>query len=699
VVEAASVACPRVACVELDTERLLAGLDAEQRQVATTFGAPVVVIAGAGTGKTRALTHRIAYGAASGAYQASSVLALTFTTRAAGELRTRLRGLGLGGVQARTFHSAALRQCQYFWPQAFGAELPQVSNERTSIVAAAARKLRLAPDSGQLRDLLTEVSWAKVTNVAPAEYSEISESAGREVAGLTAAQVGQVLGGYERAKAERGVIDFDDILLCTVALLSERGDIADKVRDTYRHLLVDEYQDVSPIQQSLLDLWWGNGVDHCVVGDPAQTIHSFAGASPEFLASFADRYPNANLIRLVRDYRSSPQVVDLANKVARNTGIGAVTLMSQCPPAAEPRIIGCANELDEAALVAKWLVDQHEAGIPWRELAVLYRVHAQSPLFEAALSGAGVPFVVRGTEGFYQRAEVRQVITELVKAARRDSVVPAVQACRGVLIKTGWSEQAPSGQGRVRERWESLSAVLALAEDLVAATPGADLGAFAAEIEQRANAEHPLSADGVTLSTLHAAKGLEWAGVALVGVTEGTLPLSLASGPAELAEEARLFYVGLTRAKSALQISWARARRSGAGNRQPSRFLDGIAGRPTGQPVRKRQRVKPRTALTDTCRVCGKPLNTGAERKLARHADCPASYDETTYSELVAWRLAEAKQRSLPAYCIFTDATLMALAETNPPDQDALLAVPGVGRAKLEQYGEAVLAILGSTKA
>jgi DNA helicase II / ATP-dependent DNA helicase PcrA len=687
-----------VACVEPANERLLTGLDAEQRQVATTFGTPVVVIAGAGTGKTRALTHRIAYGAATGAYRANAVLALTFTTRAAGELRTRLRGLGLGGVQARTFHSAALRQCQFFWPQAFGSELPPVSSERTSIVAAAARKLRLTPDSSQLRDLLTEVSWAKVTNVAPAEYVAVAESAGREVAGLTAVQVGQVLGSYERVKSERGVIDFDDILLCTVALLSERTEIAEKIRDTYRHLLVDEYQDVSPIQQTLLDLWWGDGVDHCVVGDPAQTIHSFAGATPEFLTGFADRYPNAQLIRLVRDYRSSPQVVELANKVARNTGIGAVTLMSQCPPATAPRIVGCANELDEAALVAHWLVNQHEAGLPWRELAVLYRVHAQSPLFEAALASAEVPFVVRGTEGFYQRGEVRQIITELVKAARRDPSVGAVEACRLVLTKAGWSEQAPSGQGRVRERWESLSAVLALAEDLVSVNPGTDLGAFATELEQRANVEHPLSADGVTLSSLHAAKGLEWGAVALVGATEGTLPLSLASGPAELREEARLFYVGITRAKTALQISWSRARRSGAGNRQPSRFLDGIAARPSGTSVRKRARVKPRTALTETCRVCGKPLNTGAERKLARHADCPASYDEAVYAELVAWRLAEAKQRSLPAYCIFTDATLMAVAESNPADDEALLAVPGVGRAKLEQYGEAVLAILGGSQ-
>lgn len=680
----------------LASEELLAGLDAEQRQVATSFGAPVVVIAGAGTGKTRALTHRIAYGTATGVYRANAVLALTFTARAAGELRTRLRDLGLPSVQARTFHSAALRQTQFFWPRAYGSELPPVSDERASMVAAAARKLRLAPDSGQLRDLLTEVSWAKVTNVAPSDYAEIANGLGREVAGLTGADVGKVLGRYEKVKSERGVIDFDDILLCAVALLGEHGDIAEQVRATYAHLLVDEYQDVSPIQQTLLDLWWGDGRDHCVVGDPAQTIHSFAGATAEFLTGFVARHRGAELIRLVRDYRSSPQVVNLANRVARNTKLGAVTLESQCPDASEPRILPCANELDEAAAVAKWLVEQHEAGTAWRELAVLYRVHAQSPLFEAALATEQVPFTVRGTDGFYQRGEVRQVIGELAAQANREGGVGALSACRQVLTKLGWKEQAPAGQGRVRERWESLSAVLALAEDLVSAHPGADLLAFVTELEQRAAAEHPLSADGVTLSTLHAAKGLEWSGVALVGVQDGTLPLSLACGPQELAEEARLFYVGITRAKRALLITWSRARRSGAGNRQPSRFLDGLAAPPNNQPMRKRQQVKPRTALTETCRVCGKPLNTGAERKLSRHADCPASYNVGTYEELMAWRLSEAKQRSIPPYCVFTDATLIAIAEATPSDFDALLAVAGVGRAKLEQYGPAVLAILAA---
>jgi len=684
-----------------DPTALLVGLDPEQRQVATAFGQPVVVIAGAGTGKTRALTHRIAYASAIGAFNPNAVLAVTFTTRAAGELRSRLRGLGVPAVQARTFHSAALRQAQYFWPRAYGSALPEVTAERLPIAAAAARKLRLSPDAATLRDLLTEISWAKVTNVPAADYADLATAQGREVSGLDPAQVGRVLGRYEQVKRDRGVIDFDDILLCATALLSEFDDIADEVRGTYRHLVVDEYQDVNPVQQTLLDLWWGEGRDHCVVGDPAQTIHSFAGASPGYLTGFASRYPEAHVVRLVRDYRSSPQVVELANRMARNTRLGTVTLESQCPPGPQPRILPCASEHDEATAVARWLIEQHEAGVPWRGQALLYRVHAQSPLFEAALTEAEVPFTVRGGEGFYERPEVRQAIGTLAEQARRDPSVPAISACEALLARLGWTGTPPAGQGRVRERWESLAAILALAEDVNTAVAdaggggGATIGEFVAELAERAQAEHPLAAEGVTLSTLHAAKGLEWTAVALVGVQEGTLPFALAAGPEQVAEEARLFYVGITRAKRALHVSWSRARRGGGGGfRQPSRFLDGLAARPSTGPVRVRRGPKPVSAMGAACQVCGKPLTTGAERKLRRHAACPAGYDEETYARLVAWRADVARMRAQPAFVVFTDATLMVIAESRPRTASELLAIPGVGKVKCEQYAEAVLAIL-----
>ena len=679
--------------VPTDPDALLAGLDPQQAEVATSFGMPVGVIAGAGTGKTRAITHRIAYGVHTGAYDARAVLAVTFTTRAAGELRSRLRSLGAHGVAARTFHSAALRQAQYFWPQAYRSQLPPVSEARLPLVAEAARRLRLSPDPAMLRDLLTEISWAKVSNVAPADYADLAAAAGREASGIDPGSVGRVLGRYEQVKADRGVIDFDDILLCACALLGDHPGIADQIRSTYRHLVVDEYQDVSPVQQALLELWRGDSEELCVVGDPAQTIHSFAGASPDHLTGFATRFPNARIVRLVRDYRSTPQIVALANAVSLRARIaGTVRLESQCPDGPQPSVLGCDSEAEEARTVVGWLRQRHAGGVPWREMAVLYRVHAQSPAFETALTEAGISFSVRSGDGFFDRPEVRQAIGAVTDAAERDSSVPALEGARAALERVGWTASAPQGQGRLRERWESLAAVFGLAEDLVAARPEAELGALAAELQQRASVEHAPIGDGVVLSTLHAAKGLEWEAVAVVGVQEGTLPLSLAAADEQVAEEGRLFYVGVTRARSYLLLTWSRGRRGGF--RQPSRFLDGLSMSAPAPAPRGGPRKRLGTAQTANCRVCERPLNSGAERKLGRHLECTPAFDEQLLTRLKAWRAQQASERSVPPFVVFTDATLMAIAETAPDDLAVLQRIPGVGALKAGEYGEAVLRLV-----
>lgn len=680
-----------------DPDQLLAALDPEQRAVATTFGVPVSVIAGAGTGKTRAITHRIAYGCATGEYDPVAVLAVTFTTRAAGELRGRLRGLGFPRVQARTFHSAALRQAQYFWPGAMGHELPRVSDARAAMMAeAAGRVLGQRAESGTLRDLLTEVSWAKVSNVPPADYAELAGVRGREVSGVDPAGVGRIYARYEKVKADRGVIDFDDVLLCGVALLSDHDDVRAQVRRTYRHVLVDEYQDVSPLQQKLLDLWLGEQrPDLCVVGDPAQTIHSFAGARSDYLTGFARRHADAAVIRLVRDYRSTDQVVDVANKVLHARGrADGVRLIAQGGPGPQPRYTQCATEADEAAHVATWLSGLIADGVPPGELAVLYRIHAQSPAYEAALTSAGVPFTLRSAEGFFARPEVRNAVIAL-KGQQGAEAGDLLELVRGVLAGQGWSTEPPTGQGQARERWESLAALVALAEQFIADHPDAALTDLLTELDERARVEHAPTGAGVTLSTLHAAKGLEWEGVALVGVQEGTLPFSLAQSPDQVAEEKRLLYVGITRAKRHLSVSWASSRNGGGGRRKPSRFLDGI--RPeTGpaQPAAGGGR-KSRSRANQNCRVCGRPLAPGAELKLGRHTDCPSSYDERTWELLREWRRQEAAAANLPAFCVFTDATLMAIAEHRPADTKQLLGIAGVGRSKVDKYADAVFAILG----
>ncbi|MGJ3509205.1 ATP-dependent DNA helicase UvrD2 [Enemella sp. A6] len=688
-----------------DPEHLLAALDPEQQQVARALTGPVVVIAGAGTGKTRAITHRIAYGVATGTYAPRNVLALTFTTRAAGELRSRLSELGAPGVQARTFHSAALRQAQYFWPRIHGGELPPVLDNPYRLVAGAAQRLGLEAETALVRDLLGEISWAKVNNADPERYAGLARAQGREVASADPEAVARVFTAYEDAKREAGRIDFDDILLCTAALLAQHEEVAAEFRRNYRHLVVDEYQDTSPLQQRLLELWRGPHEELCVVGDPAQTIHTFAGARAEYLTSFTRRHPDATVVRLHRDYRSTPQVVQVANRLNHAAGVlSGVQLVAQQPSGPAPIFTEAPDEAAEAAAVADWLKQRHEAGVELREMAVLFRINAQSPVYEQALSERGLSYVVRGGERFYERAEVRQGLGALRGEARNGAVlgevVPddPVQRAVAVLRAIGWTEEPPSGSGAVRERWESWAALAAAVEDLAKADPEADFALLIGRLEDRAADQHVPQAHGVTLGTLHSAKGLEWDAVALVGVHEGSVPFVLAQTPDEIAEERRLLYVGVTRARRDLWISWSTSRSGGGRRRSASRFLDGIrpqSARTAGAAKPRKQRRRG-TALSATCRTCGTRLVDAAERKVGRCSDCPPTYDENTLTLLKEWRRQEAAELRQPAYCVFTDATLIAIAEAKPTDDRALRKIHGIGATKAERYGETILTLLSA---
>jgi len=669
-------------------DEILRELDPEQLEVATSLGEPVVVIAGAGTGKTRAITHRIAYGALTGALDPSSTLAVTFTTRAAGELRGRLATLGVNGVHARTFHSAALRQAQYFWPKAYGTALPQVTEGRFSVVAEAARRLGLPTDTSVIRDVSGEVSWAKVSNVEPESYAALAKASGRSVAGIEPDAVGRLLVTYDNLNRDRGRIDFDDILLCTVALLSDHEDVAAQVRRTYRHLVVDEYQDVSPVQQRLVDLWLGPNQDVCVVGDPAQTIHTFAGARAEYLLSFASRHPGARKVELVRDYRSTPEVVEVANRVLAGSGQRHVTLRAQRPSGASPVFESASDEAAEAAAVARWLKGLRTDGVDWREMAVLYRINAHSPAYEAAFADAGIPYQVRNAERFYDRPEVKQALGALAATARTKGSEPGFEQVLVVLGALGWTEKPPSTGGQVRERWESQNALVDLAAGLAA--DGPTLTDLVAELQRRATVQHAPSGAGVTLTTLHGAKGLEWDAVALVGIHEGGVPFVLAETDAQIAEERRLLYVGVTRAREHLRISWSGGR---GRDRRPSRFL--AAAMPTSAaPVRQRRRPVTKETVPTMCRVCGKGLHAPAERMLGRHEDCPSRYDEDLLAALHTWRTRAAESAGLPEFCIFTDSALIAIAESCPHNADQLAEVSGVGPAKIRKYGADVLALL-----
>ncbi len=684
-----------------DAERLLSGLDPEQREVATSVDGAVRVLAGAGTGKTRAITHRIAYGVATGAMEPTEVLAVTFTNRAAGELRQRLARLGARGVQARTFHSAAFRQARYFWPQVYGGALPELVRSKMGLLRQAAQRVGVSQSPTDLRDLAAEVEWAKVSNVRPEDYARLAAAARRSatVADHDLATVAEVYAAYEETKRERSRMDMEDMLLCAAAVLSQDDRVAATVRNQYRWFVVDEFQDVSPLQVALLDLWLGGRDDVCVVGDPAQTIYSFAGASADYLLQFPGKYPDAHTVTLRRNYRCTPQVVSAANSVMRpQIGSRAVELRGVRDDGEQVSFTGYADEVAEAEAVATSIAAAVESGTDPADIAVLFRVHAQSEAFEDALAERSVPFVVRGAERFFERAEVKQAVALLrgaVRAAEQpeDDLVPAVQS---VLTTMGWSTQPPPGRGNARDRWESMQALVALAGDLAAADPTLDLPGFVTELRKRAETQFAPTASAVTLASLHAAKGLEWPVVYCVGMHEGTMPITYADNADAVEEERRLLYVGLTRARDRLLVSWSATRTPGGrGRRSPSRFLTDLVGADSASGPPRRARPRRRRTSVTTCRVCSRPLTDARERKLGRCADCPVDYDEAVYDALRGWRKERAAAAGVPAYCVFTDATMQALAEIRPSDEAALARIPGIGPAKIDRYGEEIIGLCG----
>jgi DNA helicase II / ATP-dependent DNA helicase PcrA len=652
-----------------DASAVLAGLDPEQQAAAQAVRGPVCILAGAGTGKTRAITHRIAYGVRSGAVAPGHLLAVTFTARAAGELRSRLRTLGAHGVQARTFHAAALRQLTYFAPRVLGGTMPQVLDSQLRLIGNSAARLRMRTDRSEVRDLAAEIDWAKSVLATPKDYPARAAAAGRETPRDPAA-VAEVYAEYERAKQAAGQVDFADLLLIMASAIEEFGDVAEEVRSRYRYFVVDEYQDVSPLQQRLLDAWLGARQDLCVVGDPNQTIYSFAGATPDHLLGFARRFPDAVVVRLERDYRSTPQIVALANGLV-NSGTGAagrLHLIGQRPDGPVPTFAEFDDEPAEAAAVAaqcRALIDQ---GTSAAEIAVLFRINAQSEVYEQALAAVGVPYILRGGERFFERPEIREARLLLRGAARGErSGEPLPVEVGSVLASVGWHAGTPPAGGVGRARWESLAALVALAEDVAATTPEAGLAELVAELDQRADVQHAPTVQGVTLASLHSAKGLEWDAVFLVGLTDTTVPIQHATTPEQIAEERRLLYVGITRARERLALSWALARGvAQRRSRKPSRFLDGL--RPAGSVPARAKRAAPAAAQVE---------------------------DAELFGRLRAWRRRQAEAQKVPAYVVFSDATLVAISDGQPDSRLALGRISGVGPTKLDRYAAPVLELLG----
>lgn len=557
---------------------LIASLNPGQRQAALALVGPVRILAGPGTGKTRTITHRIAYGVREGVYDPNRVLALTFTARAAGELRGRLAQLQVPTVQARTFHAAALRQLGYFWPHVVGGPMPRIVASKSNTIAEAATRLGVRVDPAQVRAIGEQIEWRKVRELTHDQFAEALSTGIQPLsAGLTAEQLVEFSETYEQIKDERRTIDFEDVLLATAGMLETETWITQQVREQYRFFVVDEYQDVSPLQHKLLRLWLGNRRELCVVGDAAQTIFSFAGASSHYLTDFDREFPDARTIELDENYRSTPAILTTANALAGQI-THAVSLVSADAEAAAgtaPDLVDYPDSETEAASIAARIRQLIDDGTAASQIAVLVRTNAQTAPFEQAFQRANIPYRLPGSEPFFRRPEVRAALTGFRAAAVAGDNRPLFQVVSDVLRDRGWSTQRPSGNRELERVWASLDALMQLADR---AEPGMTIAEFSAQLQLRAQLQHEPDLDAVTLTTMHAAKGLEWDQVFVAGLAEGYLPVPQATTEALVDEERRLLYVAITRARQQLHLSYARTGRQREST-VPSRFVVELGNR------------------------------------------------------------------------------------------------------------------------
>ncbi|ERJ43037.1 MULTISPECIES: ATP-dependent DNA helicase UvrD2 [Corynebacterium] len=672
-------------------------LDDDQRAAATAPRGPVAIIAGAGTGKTRTITYRIAHLIDQGFATTNSVLALTYTSRAAGEMRDRLASMNIGGVQAMTFHAAARRQLRYFWPQIAGDVKWKLLDSAFPVVARAARSVTNTPSKDTIRDLLNEIEWAKSSLLGADGYAAYVDSIDRTPP-LPAEQVAEVYRRYEQLKtSDEGMhLDFSDLLLHVAGAMENAPAVAEEFRQRYRTFVVDEYQDVTPLQQRVLEGWLGDRDDLTVVGDANQTIYSFTGATPQYLLDFSRHFPNAHVVKLQRDYRSTPQVTTLANQVigaAKGRIAGTrLELQGMREPGPEPIFREFESDPAEAREIAGQILTLLDQGVPAKEIAVLYRINAQSAVLEQALADAGIAYQVRGGTSFFENRVIVDAMQQLIRANLQNDLPPdPVAIARAALAPLGYSTQEPDG-AQERERWQLLRALVDLVEDIVQLRNTDSLEVVLGELRRRAADKQPPAVDSVTLVTLHAAKGLEWDAVFLAGLTEGLLPFRYAidAGDEQIEEERRLFYVGITRARKHLALSWAPARQEGGrASRKRTRFLDGLVAQSTSE-----EPSAARVRKTKKCRVCREALTTPGEKVVGRHAECESPGNEDLFGQLRGWRARVAREEQVPAYIIFSDATLQAISEALPTTVDELYAISGIGQKKAELFGQDLLDIV-----
>jgi DNA helicase-2/ATP-dependent DNA helicase PcrA len=618
----------------VDRERIFAGLNPEQRRAVEAVRGPVCILAGAGSGKTTTITRRIANQVATGVFAPDEILAVTFTDKAATEMRERLAGLGADRVTARTFHSAALSQLR-----ALGGDPGRIVPSKALALRQIGNTLPAPFKFRPAGDLATEVEWAKNRRLTPDTYLE---SLGMHAPPIPPELMARVFRKYEQQKAERDYVDFEDLLELTIQLFDEVPAALAEVRARYRAFTVDEYQDVNLLQQTLLDRWLGDGVDLCAVGDDYQSIYAFTGATPQYLLGLPRRFPDALVVRLEANYRSTPQVLELANRIVPSLGGAEKVLRATCGTGPEPEVRPFAERAHETAFVVERVRALRAEGVPLEEMAILCRTNARLADFEEPFHEAKIPFQGAALLG-------REAARQLLKRLRRNDSPDVAVLVRALAFDAGWVERLPEKLGeREMVRQSDLGRLVKLAAEFDDGTRTAR--EFVFDLEERFGSTGA-ERRGVHLLTLHGAKGLEFEVAFIPRVEERELPIRQAKSDPEIAEERRLFYVGLTRAKSHLAVTW-----SG----RPSRFLGELG-----------IRAAPAKA---------------------------AEPDDPLYAALKRWRLERATADDLPAYVVFHNSTLAAIAGCKPRDLSELGSVAGVGPAKLERYGSDVLSVVAASR-
>jgi len=544
---------------------LIESLDENQRKVALALVGPVRVLAGAGSGKTRAITHRIAYGVETGVYSAEKVLALSFTVKAAGEMRSRLSELGVEGVACRTFHSAAMRQLAHFWPDLIGGDLPKVLHSKAATLKRAAAQLNIRATDELLRGIAAEIEWRKVRLLSMDDYEAVLPDRPLP-GGLSADATLALVQKYEDLKDDQRNLDFEDTLIATLGMLNSEKWVADRVHEQFRFFVIDEYQDVSPVQRALLDAWRGSHAEVCVVGDPNQTVFGFAGASDEHLLRFESEFPGAITVELDRNYRSTPEIVRLANSTVPNSPLELVSMRESGP---NPGVIDSATDEDEARAIGEAIRTAIESGTDPADIAVLYRINVQSLVVEQILGEMRIPFRVRGGR-FFDEPVVTQALVLVRGRLQTDPAANARDTMALILREhLGWLSKPPANPVD-RHAWNIMSALAQIAENLPETATVVDL---AADLKHRTDNEMEPAVSAVTLTTIHNAKGLEWDTVFVIGMSEGLFPFSYSMGDGPIQEERRLAYVAFTRARRSLMLSWAERQKTSGPMRTRSRFI------------------------------------------------------------------------------------------------------------------------------